>query len=93
MTVSVQKAWTEYQKAARLLNLAVREKFQVGQPVKAFWNKEWRDGVISWVPYENGPPADHVYVKFAWHMTPKIYYMGGGVFSSIRTGDFDGASL
>lgn len=93
MTDAIKQAWQAHMVTREALNKAVREKFHVGQPIKARWGREWLDAVVSWVPYENGPAATHIYIKFPRHKESKKYEMGGGVFEGVRTGDFDGVEL
>lgn len=94
MTDKIRQAWLAHEETRKALNAAVREKFQVGQRVKARWGGEWLDAVVSWVPYENGPAFNYIYVQVKpEHKEPKKYEMGGGVFEGVRTGGFDGVKL
>lgn len=91
---AIKQAWLKNQETTRALNEAIRDKFHVGQKVKALWNREWRDCEVTWVPYPNSPNSQaYVYVQFPGHKSSKKYEMGGGVFNYIRTGDFDGVAL
>lgn len=90
MSDAIKQAWLAHEETRKSLNIAVNAKYYVGQKVKARWGGKWLDAVVQWVPYQNGPAATYIYIKFPHHKESKKYEMGGGVFDSVRTGDFDG---
>jgi hypothetical protein len=84
----LKASWTAYQQAVRGLNLSVRDLFEVGDRVQVDCGKTgWRDGTVTWVPHENGPPASHIYVLIDGHKQPRPFYMGDGCFDNVMFDD------
>lgn len=83
----LKASWMAYQQAVRGLNLSIRDLFKVGDRVQVLWGESWRDGTVTWVPYENGPPESHIYVLIDGHKQSRSWHMGGGTFENVRFPD------